>query len=652
MKLQTKFSLGIIIVFAILAASIAAVSFVWVDQNTIRQAQDRVQLHIQASWEIFNGKSERMQAALEILAQDDQVNAFLQDPQNQVLAINARTYLESVRQLQNMDVLTLMNDEGRVLLRTRAPYHSGELVTDDPVVRRALAARKPAEGTVILAQDRLERGGEGLLAQCLQNGGEPRGMMQSVAVPIIWNDRLIGILQMGSLVNGASAKVDRIRDTVFKNEQYNGKPLGTATIFMGDLRTSTNALDSQGKRAVGTRASPEVVQRVLNEGKPWTGRAWVVDTWYLAQYDPIRDPDGAVVGMLYVGELEQKYLDLRTQALALFLAVIVAGMLLAFIVFWLIVGSIVGPIQRLAYATTRLAEGELTYRVNGAPTGASRDEVQNLAHSFDEMAEQLQKQREEIKADHRALEKLNQDLQTTNRNYMEMLGFVSHELKNPLSSAIMNVHTVKDGYVGALNETQKAALESVAKSLRYFREMIANYLDLSRLEKGELRVNSTRVALHSDVIAPIVEALARSLQDKQMTLENETPPALELTADRDLLRIVYDNLLSNAIKYGKDGGKIALSARANGAIVTLSVWNEGNGIPPDKMELLFKKFSRLTGAGYAGKKGTGLGLYICREIVEKHGGKIWAESQVGAWTKFVFELPKSDGGRVDSPSKL
>jgi len=639
MKLQTKFGLGIIIVFALLAASIALLSFIWVDQNTIREAQGRVQLHIQASWEIFNGKLDRMQAAMEILARDHQVHAFLQNPHDAALALNTRVNLELLRQSQNMDVLNVMDAEGRVLLRTNAPYTSGDVVTDDPVVRRAITTRKLAAGTVIVSQERLMRAGDELLARCLENGGELRGMMQTVAVPIIAEDRLLGIVQMGSLVNGASEKVDRIRDAVFKNEQYNGKPLGTATIFMDDVRISTNVLDAQGKRAVGTRASPEVVQRVLVEGKPWTGRAWVVDTWYLAQYDPIYDPDGRIVGMLYVGELEQKYLDLRTQALMLFLTVVLAGMLLAFVVFFLIVRSIVEPIQQLAYATKRIAEGDLTYRINAEPHSATQDEIKNLALSFDEMAEQLQRQREQIEADRRALEKLNEDLQTTNRNYMEMLGFVSHELKNPLSSAIMNVHTVKDGYVGPLNETQKAALESVAKSLRYFREMIANYLDLSRLEKGELRVNPTRVALQSDVVAPIVEGLARALQEKRMTLENEIPPTLELNADRDLLRIVYDNLLSNAIKYGREGGKIVLTARANDGTVTLSVWNEGDGIPEDKMNLLFKKFSRIPGTSSAGKKGTGLGLYICKEIVEKHGGKIWAESQVGAWTKFTFELP-------------
>lgn len=641
MSLQFKFVLGIIIVFAILAASIAAFSFFWVDQNTVREAQQRVQLYIQSSWEIYNTKLERMESTLDLLAQNDQVRAALLNPQNEARATTARQYLESVRQSQNMDVLNLMNGEGRVILRTRPPYNTGDLVADDPVVRRALTTRQITGGTVLLDQARLARGGDGLLERCLQFGGESQGMMLTAAMPIIVNDQLIGVLQMGNLLNGSVEKVDRIRDTVFKNEIYNGKPLGTATIFMNDLRVSTNVLDAQGNRAIGTRAASDVVRQVLADGKPWTGRAWVVDTWYLSQYDPIRDPDGRVIGMLYVGELEQKYLDLRTQALALFLSIILAGMLLAFIVFFAIARSIVAPIEKLAYATRRLADGDLTYRVSNG-WDSSRNEVKQLAISFDEMAAQLQKQRDEIAQDHRTLEKLNQDLQTTNRNYMEMLGFVAHELKNPLSSAILNVGTVKDGMVGAVNETQKEALESVARSLQYFREMIANYLDLSRLEKGELVVNSARIDLHPDVVKPALDSFARAIDEKKMVLDNRVPEAMTLNADRNLLRIVYDNLLSNAIKYGREGGKIVLDAQPTGdGQIVLSVCNEGNGIPPDKLPQLFKKFSRLTGPEYARKKGTGLGLYICKEIVEKHGGKIWAESQVGAWTKFVFSLPAS-----------
>ncbi len=497
MNLQTKFGLGIVIVFALLATSIATASFVWVDQNTVRDAQQRVQLYIESSHEIYDSKLARMQSILEILARDDSVMAFAENPRDEASATRAKTFLESVRRSQSMDVLNLMDAHGSVLLRTRAPYNQGDSVAEDPVVRRVMASRQSVQGTVLIDQARLERGGEGLLEQCLRFGGTPQGMIQTVATPIIVKERLVGILQIGNLLNGAVDKVDRIRDTVFRNEIYGGKPLGTATIFMGDLRISTNVHDRQGNRAIGTRASSEVAQQVLGDGAPWTGRAWVVDTWYLSQYDPLRDPDGHVIGMLYVGELEQKYLDLRTQALALFLLVVLAGMLFAFLIFFAIARSIVAPIQRLAFATKQLADGDLTYRVTSGRR-SSRDEVSNLALSFDEMAEQLQRQRERIEQDQRALEKLNQELQTTNRNYMEMLGFVSHELKNPLSSVILNVGTVKDGYVGPVNETQKDALESVARNLRYFREMIADYLDLSRVEKGELRVNQSRINLVAD----------------------------------------------------------------------------------------------------------------------------------------------------------
>ena len=102
----------------------------------------------------------------------------------------------------------------------------------------------------------------------------------------------------------------------------------------------------------------------------------------------------------------------------------------------------------------------------------------------------------------------------------------------------------------------------------------------------------------------------------------------------------YDNLLSNAVKYGREGGAIVLDAQENEDKVTLSVRNDSEGIPPEKMAVLFKKFSRLDSPEYAGKRGTGLGLYICKEIVEKQGGEIWADSQVGEWVKFSFTLPK------------
>jgi signal transduction histidine kinase len=256
------------------------------------------------------------------------------------------------------------------------------------------------------------------------------------------------------------------------------------------------------------------------------------------------------------------------------------------------------------------------------------------------MAEQLAMQRRELETRQQELETLSNELRTTNHNYMEMLGFVTHELKNPLSSAMMSLYTVKDGYLGELNEAQTKSLESVGKSLDYFHDMIKNYLDLSRLEKGELKIESSPTALVSEIITPVLQALDRELQERHMVVENNVPPSLRANADPNLIKIVYDNLLSNAIKYGRDDGQILLGAQDDPGRLTLSVLNESEGIPVEKMAMLFRKFSRLDTAGYAGKRGSGLGLYICKEIIEKHGGEIWADSKEGEWVKLSFTLPK------------
>jgi len=635
MKLQTKFNLGIVVVFVVLAASIGALSIHYVNTNTIREAKDRVSIYTRAAWEIHDGKIAQIEAALEVLARTQTVKEALQPSGDGRELLQVREELERVRQEQEMDVLNLLAPDGTVLLRTRYPYATGDNLADDPIVQQVIAEQENSTGNIILSRDRLDVAGEGLMERVLAIGQVPQGMFAGAAVPVVQDGEMVGILQMGTLLNGAVEEVDRIRDAVFANETYNGKPVGTATIFMGDLRISTNVLDNQGRRAVGTRVSDEVAEQVLEDGEPWTGRAYVVDTWYLSQYDPIRDPNGDIIGMLYVGELEQRYLDLRRQAVVMFLSVVLGGMLVAFLTFYFLTRGVVRPIRKLSHATHLLSEGELAYRVDVERS----DELGELASSFNKMAERLGEQRREIEQNQRRLKELNDELRTTNRNYMEMLGFVSHELKNPLSSAMMSLHTVKDGYLGEVTDAQEKSLDSVARSLDYFQEMIKNYLDLSRLEKGELEAHRQSVHLRSQVVEPVLEGLSKSLEERNMEVVDNLPDDLEVYADSDLLRVVYDNLLSNAIKYGDEGGIVELDGHLEDDRVTLSVYNEGQGIPPEQMPRLFKKFSRLDSPEHAKEKGTGLGLFICREIIEEHGGRIWADSEEGEWVRFSFTLP-------------
>ena len=635
MRVQTKFSLGIVTIFALLAVGIAFMTLNYVNTNTIREAENRVRIYARAAWEVHDSKIERVRSAAEILAQDEIIRDLLQDLENVQLSAAATEHLEAFRLEHGMDVLNLLTPNGTVILRTRSPYNRGDNLVTDPMVKQAMLTRQSTPGNVIFPLERLDVEGIGLIERCIGVGGEPTGMLAGAAVPIMKGSDLIGIIQTGSLLNGSVDEVDRIRGAVFENEYYAGKPVGTATIFMGDLRISTNVMDNQGRRATGTRVSEEVAGQVLENGLSWTGRAYVVDRWYLSQYDPITDPDGTIIGMLYVGELEQKYLDMRTRAVVLQLSIILAGTVLAFLTFFLVIRSILGPIQKLSEATNRISGGDLTHRVKVA----GKDELGALSASFNRMAEQLERQRREIERRQNELEDLSSELKAINENYMEMLGFVTHELKNQLTSATMGLYTVKDGYLGELNPAQTRSLESVAVCLDYFQDMIKNYLDLSRLERGELEVHKGQVALHAHIVVPALQGLERERQERSMVVDNRVPEDIILETDGNLLRVVYDNLLSNAVKYGREGGAIVLDVQQRKGDVTLSVRNDSEGIPPEKMPALFKKFSRLDSPEYAGKKGSGLGLYICREIVEKLGGEIWADSKVGEWARFSFTLP-------------
>jgi signal transduction histidine kinase len=240
------------------------------------------------------------------------------------------------------------------------------------------------------------------------------------------------------------------------------------------------------------------------------------------------------------------------------------------------------------------------------------------------------------------LEALNEELAASNRNYVEMLGFVAHELKNALATAMLSVYTVKDGYLGAITPAQEKSLDTVAHSLEDLRDMIHNYLDLSRLESGKIDITKTYFHLESRIVQPLLDELQGEAVRKQMSIVNGIPPEKVIYADAALLKIVLNNLLSNAIKYGRAGGAIRLALEEGDEAVTLSVGNDSSGIAPEQIPLLFQRFSRLYDPEYASQRGTGLGLYICRKIVEGHGGSIWAESRLGEWVQFNFTLPKGE----------
>jgi len=563
---------------------------------------------------------------------------------------DARVTLESERLHYGFDVLSLCDRAGRVVLRTRHPYGAGGNRALDPLVERALKGQA-ARGIVVLHADELALEGSDLPRQAYMplvetprakprpDTVESRGMMLWAAAPVPGpGGTPSGALYGGIMLNRNWAVVDNIRDTVFGNETYAGKNLGTVTIFLWDARIATNVTNEAGNRAIGTRVSAEVYDRVLESGQRWLDRAFVVRDWYLTAYEPIRDPRGQTIGILYVGILEQKYADLKRRVLRSFLKPIGIAIVAAIVLSLIIARTIARPVRELVAASRHLASGDHDYR---PPTTRTSPELAELVAAYAQMADAIQQRDADLRRQNQKLEATNERLAQLNRNYMDMLGFVAHELKNPLNSVIFSAAALRDGYLGPLGEKPKQAADRIVRNAKYLEEMIANYLNLSRIEKGEMTATFQPVDLRSDVVEPILAQVRPQLDEAGMRVEARVPEGIRLEADPSLLRIVLDNLLTNAAKYGREGGRVEIAAEATDDAVTLAVTNEGEGIQPENLPKLFGKFVRLDQPATKARKGTGLGLFICREIIEKHRGRIWAESQPGQWARFAFTVPRT-----------
>jgi signal transduction histidine kinase len=235
-----------------------------------------------------------------------------------------------------------------------------------------------------------------------------------------------------------------------------------------------------------------------------------------------------------------------------------------------------------------------------------------------------------------------EQLSAANHAYFEMLGFVTHELKSPVASMLSSVNLMLEGYVGDVTADQERLLRRVVSNGRHLLALVREYLDLARLEGGELAIRAkTDVDFAAEVLEPSVDVVQPQIEQQSMRLEVRGAEGLPpIQCDPELLRIVLINLMSNGAKYGEAGGRIEVSMEASADAFRLTVWNDGPGFPPDQRDRLFRRFSRVQTPELLSRKGSGVGLYTCWRIVNLHGGKIDAESELGRGAAFSFRLPQ------------
>lgn len=223
---------------------------------------------------------------------------------------------------------------------------------------------------------------------------------------------------------------------------------------------------------------------------------------------------------------------------------------------------------------------------------------------------------------------------------LDLMAIVSHELKSPVSVVHTTADTLYQGYFGNLDPDQKKIIETIIRNCMYLEDIIRSYIDLSRMEIDDLESFKKKVNLVQEIIQPIVEMPEMASNTSGMRIVTDFQVSPEVSVDPNLIKIVVTNLLNNAIKYGKKGTDVKVSLAEDDGKYRLTVYNEGVGIPEkDISERLFSKFGRLKQPGTEGIKGSGLGLYICKKIIEKHSGSIYAESEPGQWVRFHVIIP-------------
>ncbi len=243
----------------------------------------------------------------------------------------------------------------------------------------------------------------------------------------------------------------------------------------------------------------------------------------------------------------------------------------------------------------------------------------------------------------RKLKKTNEELHRLNSHYLNMLSFVSHELRSPLISVLGFAELLEEGLLGDMNAEQRNSIQIIIRVTRNLIDMIRNYLDLAKIENGELRIHWQQIEVYHEIMLPVMKELEGHLLAKEMKIvpapESQVQHVL-LQGDPALLRVVFVNLFGNAIKYGKTRTEIQYRIEDHGDRFQFSIKNYGKGVPKEKLNTIFEKFSQTAQYNPDLPRGTGLGLFNTKCIVEAHGGKIWAESEFGEWFRVNLTLPK------------
>jgi two-component system NtrC family sensor kinase len=587
---------------------------------------------------IYNYHLEKLTTQLQILSLKCSLHeAFLNSESelDEALKTLMKNRIRSSENFPGLDMLAITDPDGNVIYNASNPGFVGNNLLWDPVVKDCLKYRNTVSGTILMSLKSIKEENPWLVNRIqiplittphsitYPYATLNQGMVLRSAFPIIdSNNNLLGTLVGGVLLNRDFSIVDQINETLYHQESYNGKSLGYATIFLGGVRISTNVLTSEGNRAVGTIVSEEVYNRVMTSGKEWTGRrAFVVDNWYFSTYIPIRDPNNNIIGMIYTGILEEKYMDQQQRTIMVFLGITIAGVFFAFFLSYSLSLLIVKRMRILKKATEAIGSGDLAYQVKS--NGASgfnmlEDALNNMAKSLKERDERLQKAFIQItKAERLAA-------------IGQMAAGVAHEINNPLGGILLYSSLVLEDM--SQEDRSRSNMEKIIYQANRCKLIVQELLSFSRAPQTEM----IQLDINRIITSTLDLVKVQNIFSEIEVITDLGTDLPEIYGDHLRLEEVFINLFTNAADAMKGTGRLAIRTKyIDNAFVRIWIADTGCGIEKSYLSDIFEPFFTTKDPG----QGTGLGLSIAYSIIKNHNGIIEVESDLGKGTTFIITLP-------------
>jgi two-component system, NtrC family, sensor kinase len=458
--------------------------------------------------------------------------------------------------------------------------------------------------------------------------------------------RIIAVLAGGLLLNQNLDFIDHINRIVYPEGSLPFGSQGTATLFMDDVRITTNVRLFQDQRAIGTRVSQTVRDAVLGQGQTWLDRAFVVNDWYVSAYEPLLDAREQRIGMLYVGYLEAPFRLVRYAMLAAMGLIFLVVMALSawFSLRW--ARSIFQPVEQMNRTMQLVEEGQPQARVGPFPArdelGALAGHLDQLLDVIDDKTKALQRWGDEL--DHKVAER-TQELEASNASLQlaqqqlvkseklaaigQLTASIAHEINNPIAVMQGNLDLMRET-LGEASAPVKLELKLLDEQVERMRIIVTQLLQYARPTEyagyvETLDLNHTM----EDCLVLVGHLLAQT----SIAVERDFKATCRVGCNRQELQQVIINLLINAIQAMPQGGELRLMTRdwwpegneggaASGAL--LVVQDSGAGLSPEVQDRLFRPFFTTK------NDGNGLGLWISQGLVERYGGGISANNRSDA----------------------